>query len=474
MEVTPTATTYIKPHNQAVNRSALDSLKDRFDYGLNPRKLGAVSSYLCDPTTAYLEFMLVKDQYKAETGREVDGALCYQIRQAFPKGEATAEEANKIGYETAMRWTKGKYQFIVCTHIDKGHIHNHIYFNSTAYDRSRKFHNFIGSTFALRRLSDRVCLEHELSVIQNPRLHSKGKFLHYGQWPGKDRPLSYKAQIRAAIDASLAQHPADIPAFLSLLKAAGIQVVHGRGGVVSFRVPGQERPSRWRGSTLGAGYGPEDVQAIIDRKAPARPVPQGGSGPAPRRVNLIIDIQERMAQGKGPGYEQWAKIYNLKQMAAALQFLQEHGLTDYDELTAKAEAAVDRSHSLAGELRDVEAQLARTTELMGAVVEYAKTRPVFEGYKAARYSKAYWAEHEAELDAYRAARATMNELLAGAKLPKMADLKKSRQELAQRRASLRSDYRVAQQEMRELVTVKGNIDHLIGATGGRETEEWNR
>ena len=148
--------------------------------------------------------MLVKNQYQGETDRRAGhGALCYQIRQAFPHGEVTAEEANRIGYETAMRWTKGKYQFFVCTHIDKEHIHNHIYYNSTAYDRSRKFRNFIGSSFALRRLSDRVCLEHDLSVIANPKLHSKGRYLHYGQWLGENQKLSQKEQIRLAIAAAL-------------------------------------------------------------------------------------------------------------------------------------------------------------------------------------------------------------------------------------------------------------------------------
>ena len=199
----PTATTYLKSHKRADKRTALQSLKDRFDYGLNPEKLGAVSSYLCDPATAHAEFMLVKNQYQGETDRRAGhGALCYQIRQAFPHGEVTAEEANRIGYETAMRWTKGKYQFFVCTHIDKEHIHNHIYYNSTAYDRSRKFRNFIGSSFALRRLSDRVCLEHDLSVIANPKLHSKGRYLHYGQWLGENQKLSQKEQIRLAIDAA--------------------------------------------------------------------------------------------------------------------------------------------------------------------------------------------------------------------------------------------------------------------------------
>ena len=195
----PTATTYLKSHRRADKRTALQSLKDRFDYGLNPEKLGAVSSYLCDPATAHAEFMLVKNQYQGETDRMAGhGALCYQIRQAFPHGEVTPEEANRIGYETAMRWTKGKYQFFVCTHIDKEHIHNHIYYNSTAYDRSRKFRNFIGSSFALRRLSDRVCLEHDLSVIVNPKLHSKGRYLHYGQWLDENQKLSQKEHVTSS------------------------------------------------------------------------------------------------------------------------------------------------------------------------------------------------------------------------------------------------------------------------------------
>ena len=213
-------------------------MEDRFAYGLNPKKIGAVSAYLCDPASAPAEFLLTKSQYQAETGRAVErGALFFQIRQAFPPGEVTPEEANKIGYETAMRWTKGKYQFFVCTHIDKGHIHNHIYYNSTAQDCSRKFHNFIGSSFAVRRLSDRVCIEHELSVIQNPKQHSKGRFLHMASGSGKSRPL-HKQQLRATIDEALAKNPADLPAFLAAMEEAGVPVNHGRGGAISFRLPG--------------------------------------------------------------------------------------------------------------------------------------------------------------------------------------------------------------------------------------------
>ena len=188
----------------------------------------------------------------------------------------------------------------------------------------------------------------------------------------------------------------------------------------------------------------------------------------------MIDIQERLAQGKGPAYARWAKIYNLKQMAAALQYLREHDLMDYDALAASTEAAVDRFHSLAGELRDTEEALSRTSQLMGAVVQYAKTRPVFDGYKAARYSKKYLAQHEAELADYRAAKAAINELLDGAKLPKMDTLKKKHRELADKKKSLYTEYRKAQADMREAVAVKANVDHLLGYPDGRENKVQER
>ena len=467
------ATTYIRPYKVAAGKTAVQTMEDRFAYGLNPKKIGAVSAYLCDPSSAPAEFLLTKSQYQAETGRAVErGALFFQIRQSFPPSEVTPEEANKIGYETAMRWTKGKYQFFVCTHIDKGHPHNHIYFNSTAFDCSRKFHNFIGSSFALRRLSDRVCIEHELSVIQNPKQHSKGRFLHYGQWIG-EKPPSAQQRVRWAIVEALGKKPADFAAFLRLMEESGFAVKHGRGGVISFLAPGQDKYTRLRASVLGTGFDPDDIRAVIAGERPIPGLPKD-SPALPRRVNLIIDIRERMAQGKGPAYARWAKVYNLKQMAAALQYLQEHKLTDYEELAASTEAAVDRFHALAGELRETEAALSHTVQLMGATVEFAKTRPVFDGYKAARYSKKYLAQHEAELAAYRAAKAAMNDLLGGAKLPKMDALKKERRELSEKKKALYAEYRKAQAEMRQAVAVKANIDHLLGHTDGRENKAQER
>ena len=474
-----TATTFLKAHHISRGETIAQSLKDRFDYGQSPEKTGngeLISAYECDPQTADAEFLLAKARYKAITGREQRrdaDVLCYQIRQSFKPGEITAEEANRVGYETAMRWTKGKHAFFVATHTDRAHIHNHIYYNSTTLDCTRKYKDFWRSASALRRLSDRVCLENDLSVITDPKLHSKGRFLHYGQWLGPERPPSAKVRLKAAIGEALAKRPADFADFLRLMEEAGYAVRRGRGGAISFLVPGQEKPTRLRASTLGDGYDPEDIKVVIagERPIPEQPVPVPA---APRRVNLIVDIQERLRSGKGAAYARWAKVYNLKQMAAALQFMQEQNITEYDQLSAKTEDAVSRFHALTEQLRRTEADLSVTSELMGAVVRYAKTRPVFDGYKATKYSRKYLAEHEAELADYRAAKATMGELLGGEKLPKMADLKEKRRQLAAQKKALYTEYRSAQEEMRQAVAVKANIDHLLGVTDDQRKKEQER
>ena len=472
-----TATTRLITHHISKGESVAQSLKDRFDYGQNPEKTGGgelISSYACDHQTADAEFLLSKAKYKAATGREQRrdaDVLCYQIRQSFRPGEITPEEANRVGYETAMRWTKGNHAFFVATHTDRQHIHNHIYYNSVSLDCTRKYRDFWRSARALRRLSDRVCLENDLSVIERPMLHSKGRFLHYGQWVG-ERPPSAKQRVRLAVIDALAQKPGDFGAFLSLMEQSGFTVTHGRGGVISLLAPGQEKPTRLRASTLGEGFDPEDIRAVIAGERPAPELPQ--EAPPPRRVGLLIDIQEQIKNGKGPGYARWATIYNLKQRAAALQYLQEYGLTEYKQLAASTGAAVDRVHALGEELRQTEEALSRTARLMAATVAYAKTRPVFDGYKAARYSKKYLAAHEAELADYRAAKAELGDLLGGAKLPKMEEQKRSRRTLTEQKKALYAEYRRAQREMREAVAVKANIDQLLGMAERREKKAQER
>ena len=379
------ATTRFIKHHISRGKTIAASLKDRLDYGKNPDKTNGgelIRAYECDAETADAEFLLSKAKYLAVTGREQKrdaDVLCYQIRQSCKPGEVTPEQANAIGYDLAMRWTKSKHAFFVATHIDRHCVHNHIYYNSTTLDCTHKFRDFKGSARALRRLSDRICLENNLSVIRDPKPRSQGQFKHYGQW----------------LDAN-------------------------------------------------------------------------------KKVNLIIDIQEKMREGKGPGYERWATVYNLKQMAAALQYLQENNLLAHEDLEARAEAATDRFHDLSDKLKVTEAAMQHNTELKKATVDYARTRPVFEEYKAKKYSKKYLAEHEADIAVYRAAQKDMRELLNGAKLPKMDALKAEWQRLLVDKKSGYADYRAAQKEMREVVTVKANIDYLLGYAGRGKNKEQAR
>ena len=450
--------------------SIAEAIRDCLDYGKNPEKTEDgkyISSYECDPATVAAEFLLAKASYKAMTGREQkkgSDVLCYQIRQSFYPGEITPEEANRISYELAMRWTKGRHAFIVTTHTDKQHIHSHIYYNSTTLDCTRKFRNFWGSSFALRRLSDRLCLENGLSIVENPKPRSKGKFRNYGEWQaGQKKPLTYQDRLRAAIDTALAKKPADFPAFLSLMEQAGYEVKQRRGAI-SFRAPGQERFTRLRSDTLGEGYSEADIRAALSgsRQRPGQPR---------QKINLAIDIQSRL-QGKGPGYERWAKVFNLKQMAAALAYLQDNGLTDYEQLEQKATAATEHFHKLSDQIKSTEAALHTNMELKAATVQYAKTRPVFEKYKASKYSKKFLAEHEADIELYRAACADFKAILGGAKLPKMDTLKEEGRKLSEQKKKLYAEYRKAKADMQEVTTIKANIDYLLGySEPGRKKEQ---
>ena len=232
------ATSRLIPRHTDKGRGILASIKRSIDYGRNPAKTRGgllVSSYECDPRTAALEFVLAKKQYLSITGREQSrerDVLLYQIRQSFKPGEISPEDANRIAYDLAMRFTKGRHAFVVTTHEDKRHIHSHIYFNSTSLDCDRKFKNFFFSTLAVRRISDRLCLENGLSIIENP---APGKGKHYGEWLGNDPASSYRARLKAAIDVALEQNPGSFDAFLRLMKDAGYAI--GMGKHITFLAP---------------------------------------------------------------------------------------------------------------------------------------------------------------------------------------------------------------------------------------------
>ena len=304
--------------------------------------------------------------------------------------------------------------------------------------------------------------------MENPKPRSKGKYRNYGEWQ-KDRkgPLSYQDRLRLAIDTVLAEHPADLDEFLNLMKRAGYEVKTVRGGGISFRLTGQgqERFTRLRASTLGDGYDLQDVLSAIEGKE-KRP------GRSERKISLAVDIQAKLAAGKGPGYERWAKVFNIKQMAAALAYIQDNNLTDYEQLAQKATEAADRFHAISEQVKQTEQAMKTNAGLKAATVQYAKTRPVFEQYKATKYSRKFLAEHEADLELYRAAQAEMRSLLGGAKLPKMDVLKEEGRKLTAKKKQLYGEYQKARRDMQEIVTIKANIDTLMGYTEpGRKQEK---
>lgn len=465
------ATTRLIPMHVIKDQTAAFTVSERIAYAINPAKTRGgelVAAYGCDPSTAAAEMMLNKRGYEAVIGRELNrksDVLLYQIRQAFLPGEITPEQANKIGYELAMSFTKGKYQFIVATHIDKDHIHNHVIFNSTAIEQSRKFRNFWGSSFAVRRISDKLCLENGLSIVENPKQGGK----HYGKWLGDSKPLTWQDKLRRAIDAALAEKPADFAAFLRLVQAAGYEIKPGQN--LAFRTTGQQKYTRLR--SLGEGYGEQDIRAIIEGKQPIPPSRLRSSHREIPHVNLLIDIQAKLLSGKGAGYERWAKVFNLKQAAQTLNFLTENKLLEYDQLAEKTATATTRFNELSGQIKKAEARMNEIAKLKTHIVNYSKTREVYTQYRKAGYSINFYAQHETEILMHKAAKQAFDALQVK-KLPTVKALQVEYAALLADKKKAYQEYAQARKEMRELLTAKANVDKLLGVTPEQKEKENER
>ena len=286
-------------------KTIAQSLKDRTDYAQNPEKTEKgelVTGYQCDPMTVDEEFLLSKRQYQHITGKHPkNDVIAYQIRQSFKPGEITAEEANEVGMELAERFTKGKHAFLVATHTDRAHIHNHIIFNSTSLDCTHKFKNFYFSGLAVQRLSDIICMEHGLSIIENVPYSQRAKKAV------RENRVSHRDVLRELIDSILKEPPKNYPDFLSRLEENGYEV--RRGKFISVRGKGQQRFIRL--CSLGEGYTEEDIQTVISgtkqhHSRKKKPVILEN-----QKFKLLVEIDERI-RAKGPGYQRWATTYNLK------------------------------------------------------------------------------------------------------------------------------------------------------------------
>ena len=379
--------------------------------------------------------------------RQKSDVIAYQIRQSFKPGEITAEEANKVGYELAMRFTKGKYAFIVATHTDREHIHNHIIYNSTALDSIRKFRDFLLSGLAVQRLSDLICLEHQLSVIEIKPYRERQKRTLY---PPKE---SNRDRLCGVIDTILAEKPKDYEDFLQGLEQQGYEVK--RGKYTSVKGARQKRFIRFR--TLGAGYSEEELKAVISGEAEHHPRQKQKRIVPEQKFQMLVDIQAKLAEGKSMGYARWAKRYNLKEMSKTLIFLQENKIGSIEEMQERIDAATARYHELGDSIKATETRMAEIAVLRTHIVNYARTRPVYDAYRKAGYSKRFLDTHREEITLHKAAKTAFDE--AGLKkLPKAKDLSIEYAELLKKKKESYPDYRKARDEMQELMKAQKNVE----------------
>ena len=451
------ATTRLMPLHIGKGQTAGDAIKRALGYIKDPMKTEngiLVTSYGCTPQMAEAEFMLMRREYLTITGRRrgKDDVLAYHLRQSFKPGEITPEEANRIGCELAKRFTHGQHAYVVATHEDRRHVHSHIIISAVNLDCDRKFRNFWGSSKAIRRLSDTLCIQNGLSIIEQP----KGRGKSYNKWLGNEAKTSQRDVLREALDAALARQPKDFEELLTMLQRGGWEVKRGKR--ISLKGKRQERFKRL--DSLGEDYSEAALRAIIAGEKEHHPREKKTVQPM-RQVNLLVDIQANLQAGKGAGYERWAKVFNLKQMAQTLNYLSENNLMNIEDLTAKTDAAIARVHELQVTIRETEKRMAELHALKGHIINYVKTREVYAAYRMAGYSKKFIAEHEQEIKLHQAAKEAFS-ALGKQKIPKVKEIQAEYDTLREKKKQVYAAYHQAQDEMRQLLTVRANVERILG------------
>lgn len=319
-------------------------------------------------------------------------------------------------------------------------------------DCDRKFRNFWGSSKAIRRLSDTLCIQNGLSIIEQPKGHSKS----YNKWLGNEAKTSQRDGLREALDAVLARQPKDFEELLTMLQRGGWEVKRGKR--ISLKGKGQERFKRL--DSLGEDYSEAALRAIIAGEKEHHPR-EKKTVQLMRQVNLLVDIQAKLQAGKGAGYERWAKVFNLKQMAQTLNYLSENNLTNIEDLAAKTDAAIARVHEMQVTIRETEKRMAELHALKGHIINYVKTREVYAAYRMAGYSKKFVAEHEQEIKLHQAAKEAFS-ALGTQKIPKVKAIQAEYDALREKKKQAYAAYHQAQDEMRQLLTVRANVERILG------------
>ena len=426
------------------------TLKKALDYIENPDKTDnklLVSSFACSYETADIEFeMLLAQAYQKGNN------LAHHLIQSFAPGEATTEQAHEIGRQLADEVLQGKYPYVLTTHIDKGHVHNHLIFCAVDMVNHRKYNSNRQSYAYIRRTSDRLCREHGLSVVQPSR--DKGR--SYAEWDAGRKGKSWKAKLKAAIDAVIPQAK-DFDDFLRLMAAQGYEIKQGK--FISFRASGQERFTRCK--TLGEAYTEEVIKERIKGRVITR-APKERKG-----ISLRIDLENNIKAQQSAGYEKWEKLHNLKQAAMTLNFLTEHGIDTYPDLTIKVAEITAARDETAAALKTAEHRLADMAVLIKNVTTYKHLRPVALEYRNAKDKAKFRREHESTLILYEAAAKALKEQ-GVKKLPDLYALKAEYKRLAEENERLYERYSEAKKQMQEYGIIKQNVDGILRVTPGKE------
>lgn len=381
-------------------KTARQSIAARLDYIMNPKKTDGgilVSTYACSPETAADEFMLFRQEYQANTGRTQENEVIgYHVRQAFKPGEITPEEANEIGKELASRMTDDQFAYVVATHIDKHHIHNHIIICSTDLEGQHKYRDVKQSAKDLAEISDSLCREHGLSVIQNPQ----DKTVSYDKWQGNQRRFTHRDELRMIIDAALRMQPDGFGALMQLLEDAGCRIKHGVH--ISIKPPEGKRYIRL--DTLGPEYDEASLRRTLAHDHVHIPkIPRGDFTES--QVKRLIDIEAKLRASKGKGFQVWAERNNIDAKAQMIIFLKEHHIGSLEELNEQIQTLTDQQNMLKASIRETQNRMEEINRQRQAIRNYSRTKEVYTRYRESGWSVKFYQEQRQEIEDHRNAQA---------------------------------------------------------------------
>ena len=419
-------------------------------YILNPEKTDEkllVSSYGCASETAAREFEWTR-KIAEQKGMNPVRIIARHVIQSFEIGEVTPELAHEIGKQFADEILGGKYEYVLTTHIDKDHVHNHLIFNAVDFVDYHAYKSYKRIYYDMREVSDRLCKENGLSVI--PPSQNKG--MGYKEYTEAKRGTSWKQKLKQTID-RLVITAKDYDDFLRLMQEAGYEIKPGK--YISFRAEGQERFTRSK--TIGENYTEERIKERIAGRTPRRSQRQT----VPKGISLIGDIQERIRLIDSKGYEHKAKLTILKEAARTLNYLTENNLLQYADLEKKVEDVHSSYDRTGKELKGVEARLREVQPLIKNISNYQRLKPVYDAFQRAKDKPSFKAKHEAELVIFEAARSTLLAMQGDEKLPSLKTLQAEQQRLLEEQQRLYDERAKLKKEVKQIETIKSNVDTFL-------------